>query len=254
MEEREYSVSEAVRLIGVESHVLRYWEEELGVAIKRTNLGHRVYSEQNIALFRRVKGLKEQGIQLKAIRLLLDGEGQAENVTPISAKCAEKRQASGNSYEMVSEVVRDLRLLEDKTTSTDEKSSAEDGEESGEKKIMEDEKESENKDAAEETAEFEREDTVADAAEAELYEVVYDEKEETLRRFEAMLRRLMAETAEEQSDRLVHTLTDALRGELEDWYLQALQEAAGEAAAARSKEREERGLRGLIGKLFQRKK
>ena len=36
MEEKEYSVSEAVRLIGVESHVLRYWEEELHVPVGRS--------------------------------------------------------------------------------------------------------------------------------------------------------------------------------------------------------------------------
>ena len=39
MEEKEYSVSEAVRLIGVESHVLRYWEEELHVPVGRSTPG-----------------------------------------------------------------------------------------------------------------------------------------------------------------------------------------------------------------------
>ena len=37
MEERSYQVQEAVRLIGVESHVLRYWEEELGITVGRTS-------------------------------------------------------------------------------------------------------------------------------------------------------------------------------------------------------------------------
>ena len=71
MDEKEYSVSEAVRLIGVESHVLRYWEEELQIAIRRTSQGHRVYSQENIDTFCQVKKLKEKGIQLKAIRVLL---------------------------------------------------------------------------------------------------------------------------------------------------------------------------------------
>lgn len=73
MEERNYQVQEAVRLIGVESHVLRYWEEELGVVVGRTKQGYRLYSEENIRLFRQVKELKAQGIGLKAIRLLLCG-------------------------------------------------------------------------------------------------------------------------------------------------------------------------------------
>ena len=48
MEERSYQVQEAVRLIGVESHVLRYWEEELGITVGRTKQGYRLYSEENI--------------------------------------------------------------------------------------------------------------------------------------------------------------------------------------------------------------
>ena len=72
MNEKEYSVSEAVRLVGVESHVLRYWEEELQADIRRTSQGHRVYSEKNIETFRKVKELKETGLQLRAIRILLD--------------------------------------------------------------------------------------------------------------------------------------------------------------------------------------
>ena len=45
MEERSYQVQEAVRLIGVASHVLRYWEEELGITVGRTKQGYRLYSE-----------------------------------------------------------------------------------------------------------------------------------------------------------------------------------------------------------------
>lgn len=80
MEKKEYSVSEAVRLIGVESHVLRYWEEELQVKIRRTSQGHRIYSQENIDTFCKVKELKEHGLQLKAIRYLLDKTGGTEKV------------------------------------------------------------------------------------------------------------------------------------------------------------------------------
>ena len=78
MEEKVYSVSEAVRLIGVESHVLRYWEEELQIEIGRTSQGHRIYSPDNIETFRQVKSLKDKGIQLKAIRVLLEEAAKPE--------------------------------------------------------------------------------------------------------------------------------------------------------------------------------
>ena len=72
MDGKEYSVSEAVQISGVPSHVLRYWEEELHLPIRRTSQGHRVYSEKDIELFRKVKKLKDKGIQLRAIRVLLE--------------------------------------------------------------------------------------------------------------------------------------------------------------------------------------
>lgn len=77
--EKQYKISEMTKLINVEAHVLRYWEEELQLPIKRNELGHRYYTEEDKALFMRVKQLKEKGIQLKGIRSMLDIP-QGENV------------------------------------------------------------------------------------------------------------------------------------------------------------------------------
>ncbi len=66
-----YLISEASRRLHVEAHVLRYWEEELNLEIPRNELGHRYYTEKQIALFQRIKELKELGYQLKAIRTSL---------------------------------------------------------------------------------------------------------------------------------------------------------------------------------------
>ena len=70
--EKQYKISEMTKLINVEAHVLRYWEEELQLPIKRNDLGHRYYTEDDKELFLRVKQLKEKGIQLKGIRSILD--------------------------------------------------------------------------------------------------------------------------------------------------------------------------------------
>ena len=58
-----YMISEAAKHVGVESHVLRYWEEELDLPIGRTEMGHRHYTEEDIQLFSCIKELKEQGDQ-----------------------------------------------------------------------------------------------------------------------------------------------------------------------------------------------
>ncbi len=77
--EKQYKISEMTKLINVEAHVLRYWEEELQLPIKRNELGHRYYTEDDRELFLRVKQLKEKGIQLKGIRNILDISQEEDN-------------------------------------------------------------------------------------------------------------------------------------------------------------------------------
>lgn len=74
--EKTYLISDAAKRVQVESHVLRYWEEELKLPIKRNEMGHRYYTEDDIRRFQEVRNLKEQGLQLKAIRNVLMREEQ----------------------------------------------------------------------------------------------------------------------------------------------------------------------------------
>ena len=71
MEKVRYMISDAATLVNVESHVLRYWEEELELAIPRNEMGHRYYTKENIDDFMKIKELKEKGYQLKAIRMII---------------------------------------------------------------------------------------------------------------------------------------------------------------------------------------
>lgn len=68
MDEIRYLISDASKKVDVETHVLRYWEEELGISIPRNEMGHRYYTEFHIQLFCQVKKLKDKGYQLKAIK------------------------------------------------------------------------------------------------------------------------------------------------------------------------------------------
>ncbi len=79
MSEVRFIISDAAKKVDVEPHVLRYWEEELNLEIGRNEMGHRYYTEVDLRVFKTVKELKEQGFQLKAIKILLPeikkGEG-----------------------------------------------------------------------------------------------------------------------------------------------------------------------------------
>ncbi len=61
-------IKDVAKNLGVESHVLRYWEEELGLTIKRNSMGHRYYDARDIKLFGEVKELRDRGFSLKDIK------------------------------------------------------------------------------------------------------------------------------------------------------------------------------------------
>ena len=82
MIEKKITISEAARQLSLESHVLRYWEMELGLQIARNNQGHRFYKNEDIALLRDIKDLKEQGFQLKAIKLILPDIHNVRQMNP----------------------------------------------------------------------------------------------------------------------------------------------------------------------------
>ena len=87
MSETHYLISDASKKVDVESHVLRYWEEELEMNIPRNEMGHRYYTDFHIRLFKQIKELKEKGYQLKAIKTALakalDAEGESVAPTDI---------------------------------------------------------------------------------------------------------------------------------------------------------------------------
>lgn len=102
-------ISDAAREVKVETHVLRYWEEELHLPIKRNELGHRYYTKEDVERFRQIKNMKEKGLQLKAIKMILkDGklnmissdkeekEEKAQNENPVRQKHWESEQQESN--------------------------------------------------------------------------------------------------------------------------------------------------------------
>ncbi len=82
MDEMHYSISEASKLVGVENHVLRYWEDELHLEIPRDVKDHRYYTELHIQMFQKINELKEKGYQLKAIepvlKMRIDGGAEVD--------------------------------------------------------------------------------------------------------------------------------------------------------------------------------
>ena len=87
-----YTIKEAAKKVHVEAHALRYWEEELGLSISRNDQGYRQYSEEDMELLERIRQWKEQGMQLKAIRLMLSENGRLSVTLPANGGAIFKLQ------------------------------------------------------------------------------------------------------------------------------------------------------------------
>lgn len=98
MGEVHYMISEASKRVNVETHVLRYWEEELSLSIGRTEMGHRYYTEEDIQLFCCIKELKEQGIQLKELKGLIPDMLQTRNKLKLQKDSKETQNNSNTSH------------------------------------------------------------------------------------------------------------------------------------------------------------
>lgn len=103
MKKVRYMISDAANMMQVESHVLRYWEEELELDVPRNEMGHRYYTEENMQQFRQIKKWKEEGYQLKAIKMMLHNENpnleeakQQEHTTAMSGETEAEPEKDGS--------------------------------------------------------------------------------------------------------------------------------------------------------------
>lgn len=76
-----FRIGEVAELVGVEAHVLRYWETEFKLRPHRSSSGQRLYRKSDLARFLRVRQLlHEEGFTIAGARkVLLEGnEGTAK--------------------------------------------------------------------------------------------------------------------------------------------------------------------------------
>lgn len=67
-----FRIGEAAQLIGVEPHVLRYWESEFKMRPQRSSTGQRMYRRKDIARFLRIRRLlHKEGFTIAGARKAL---------------------------------------------------------------------------------------------------------------------------------------------------------------------------------------
>lgn len=67
-----FRIGEVASIVGVDSHVLRYWEKELNMQPHRSNSGQRLYRKIDIGTFLKIKRLiHDEGYTLSGARKIL---------------------------------------------------------------------------------------------------------------------------------------------------------------------------------------
>lgn len=78
-----FRIGEVSELVGVEPHVLRYWETEFKMRPQRSKSGQRMYQRKDIARFLRIQHLlHDEGFTIAGARKALAGGDVAPSADP----------------------------------------------------------------------------------------------------------------------------------------------------------------------------
>ena len=226
-------ISDAAKEVKVESHVLRYWEEELHLPIKRNELGHRYYTQEDVERFKQIKGMKERGLQLKAIKMILK-DGKLDMLVPKEVNEA----ARDNGKEPEKEANKESGKESGK------ESSKEPGKESGKESVKD---------------QLQKKETVNVGMAIEIVEpketaVSADNKEDKSRRLQWLLQQLIRETLQENNSELCREIKESVVKELDyQFRMQEERDEARDRLLAEQNEEHYRKMDELLRKKVKRK-
>ncbi len=219
MVKEKYLINEAAKEVHVESHVLRYWEEELSLPIKRNEQGHRIYTQEDIDRFVVIKDLKDQGLQLKAVKIVLDqihsDNGGGEDMradNPFAQKQLTKITKSGEAKMAAIKNPEDVKWNErfnkkhetiENASNTDDNSDSSDTDGRAERGNMIEIKEMRSLD---DRTDYSRDNRLPEAGQAQTLRLQY--------LFQKLIKDAVAANNKEMSDQLVERITENVKGDL----------------------------------------
>jgi DNA-binding transcriptional MerR regulator len=112
---KTYRIGEAAEFLKLKSYVLRFWESEFPQLVPlRTEKGQRLYTEEHVALLRRIQTLLHgQGMTIEGARRILEHEENSRtglaNLVPLTAVLAP--WAQGELLQQCVEELEELKQL-----------------------------------------------------------------------------------------------------------------------------------------------
>lgn len=222
MVKEKYLINEAAKEVHVESHVLRYWEDELALPIRRNEQGHRIYTQEDIDRFIAIKALKDQGLQLKAVRTILDqihsddgGDEDMRAGNPFAQKQLTKISKLGEAKMAADKNSEDVKWNERfgkkhgmtrTVQEAEEKADKSTREGSPDMRNMIEIKEMKSLDDRPDYADCARENRLPEAGQAQTLRLQY--------LFQKLIKDAVAANNKEMADQLVERITENVKGDL----------------------------------------
>ena len=85
-----FRIGEVAQLVGVDAHVLRYWESEFKMKPHRSNSGQRLYRRTELTTFMKIKRLVyDEGYTISGARRTMTGDVEGQpSIQPQQVKTA----------------------------------------------------------------------------------------------------------------------------------------------------------------------
>ena len=102
-----YRIGEVSEIVGVQPHVLRYWETEFrSIRPQKSSKGQRVYSRRDVEKLLRVKDLlKNQGFTIAGARKRLSEAADAVAIAPAPVAVLEEPSSDRSAKDMRKELL-----------------------------------------------------------------------------------------------------------------------------------------------------
>jgi len=78
-----YSITELSKELGLTDHALRYYEKEFEIPVPRDERGRRYYTAEHTNLLYQIKSMREEGLEIKAIKKILQSGNMLGDLSPI---------------------------------------------------------------------------------------------------------------------------------------------------------------------------
>ncbi len=114
----KYSITELSDSLNITDHALRFYEKEFGLNIPKDNRGRRYYSTDHANLMYQIKTMRDQGLELKAIRKILEDEniihpaGDITN-TSVQLPAVAVQQSNKLNYNELSVIMKTLESIKE---------------------------------------------------------------------------------------------------------------------------------------------